>query len=184
MYKSKLEDEQEALQDSLDKRRDMYEKYFDALDEQESDESFEEQQARLQKAISSLSTATDATSLSKLKEYQKQLQELEDEQRQTERDRRRDAVSETLDNQSEAIDQYYEDRLENEQALWTEISNMQESEITDLMTKYNKEFQNATDLNQAYMLLSYKQLHAEVAKMMGNTQAATRATEDYENYKR
>lgn len=61
---------------------------------------------------------------------------------------------------------------------------MQESEITDLMTKYNEEFQNATDLNQAYMLLSYKQLHADVMAMMGNTEAASRATADYENYKR
>lgn len=116
-YKSKLENEQEALQESLDKRRDMYEKYFNALDEEDSDESFEEQQARLQRAIASLSTATDATSLSKLKDYQQQLNDLEDEQRQTERDRRRDAIDETFDNQSEAIDQYYEDRLENEQAL-------------------------------------------------------------------
>ena len=69
-YKNKLEDEQEALQESLDKRKEMYEKYFDALDEEESDENFEEEQARLQRAIASLSTATDATSLTKLKEYQ------------------------------------------------------------------------------------------------------------------
>ena len=183
-YKSKLEGEQEALQESLDKRRDMYEKYFDALDEQDSDESFEDQQARLQRAIAALSTATDATSLSKLKDYQQQLADLEDEQRQTERDRRRDAVSETLDNQSEAIDQYYEERLANEQALWSEISSMSEEQITSLMTTYNDEYKNATDLNKAYMLLSYKQLHADIMAMMGNTDAAAKAMADYENYKR
>ena len=117
MYKAKLEKEQEDLQESLDKRRAMYEKYFDSLEEEESDATFEEEQARLQRAIAALSTATDATSLTKLKEYQEQLQQLEDEQLQTERDRRRDATMESFDNQSEAIDQYYEDRLENEQAL-------------------------------------------------------------------
>lgn len=117
MYKAKLEKEQESLQESLDKRKEMYEKYFDSLDEEESDATFEEEQARLQRAIAALSSSTDATSLTKLKEYQEQLQELEDEQLQTERDRRRDATMEGLDNQSEAIDQYYEDRLENEQAL-------------------------------------------------------------------
>lgn len=182
-YKSKLEGEQEALQNSLDKRRDMYEKYFDALDEQESDETFEEEQARLQRAIASLSTATDATSLTKLKEYQEQLKDLEDTQLQTERDRRRDAVSETLDNQSEAIDQYYEDRLENEQALWTEISSMSETEIANIMTTYNEEYKNATDLNKQYMLLSYKELHANIMGMMGNTEAASKATNDLNNYK-
>ena len=116
-YKSKLEAEQEALQTSLDKRQEMYEKYFDALDEQESDESFEDQQARLQRAIAALSTATDATSLNKRKEYEQQLADLEAEQRQAERDRRREAVSETIDNQKESIDQYYEERLANEKLL-------------------------------------------------------------------
>jgi hypothetical protein len=117
IYKSKLESEQEALQDSLDKRKEMYDKYFDSLEDRESDETFEEEQARLQRAIASLSTSTDATSLQKLKEYQQELADLESDQRQTERDRRREAVTDSLDNQSEALDQYYEDRLSNEQAL-------------------------------------------------------------------
>lgn len=116
-YKAKLEAEQDSLQNSLDKRKEMYEKYFDSLEEEESDESFEEEQARLQRAIASLSTSTDATSLQKLKEYQQELADLEDEQRSTERERRRDSVMDAMDNQSEAVDQYYEDRLANEQAL-------------------------------------------------------------------
>lgn len=61
---------------------------------------------------------------------------------------------------------------------------MSEKQITDLMTKYNDEYRNATDLNKAYMLLSYKQLHADIMAMMGNTEAAAKATADYENYKR
>ena len=183
-YKSKLENEQEALQESLDKRKEMYEKYFDALDNESEDENFEEEQARLQRAIASLSTATDATSLTKLKEYQEQLQDLEDEQRQTERDRRREATMEGLDNQSEAVDQYYEDRLENEQVLWDEISRMSEEEITSLMTTYNDEYKNATDLNKQYMLLSYKELHANIMAMMGDTDAANKAKSDLANYKK
>lgn len=116
-YKTQLESEQESLQNSLDKRKEMYEKYFDSLEEEESDETFEEEQARLQRAIASLSTSTDATSLKKLKEYQQELADLEDEQRSTERERRRETVMDAMDNQSEALDQYYEDRLTNEQAL-------------------------------------------------------------------
>ena len=183
-YKNKLENEQEALQESLDKRKEMYEKYFNALNNEAEDENFEEEQARLQRAIASLSTATDATSLTKLKEYQEQLQDLEDEQRQTERDRRREATMEGLDNQSEAVDQYYEDRLENEQVLWNEISRMSEEEITSLMTTYNDEYKNATDLNKQYMLLSYKELHANIMAMMGDTDAANKAKSDLANYKK
>lgn len=183
MYKAKLEKEQEDLQESLDKRKEMYEKYFDSLEEEESDATFEAEQARLQRAITALSTATDATSLTKLKEYQEQLQQLEDEQLQTERDRRIDATMENLDNQSEAIDQYYKARLENEQALWKEITKMGKDGIEELMTKYNEDYKNATELNQAYMLLSYKQLHADILDMMGSDKAAE-AVVDYENYKR
>lgn len=61
---------------------------------------------------------------------------------------------------------------------------MGEDEITSLMTTYNEEYQNATDLNKQYMLLSYKELHANIMDMMGNTEAATKATSDYENYKK
>lgn len=52
------------------------------------------------------------------------------------------------------------------------------------MTTYNEEYKYATDLNKAYMLSSYKQLHADILAMMGNTDAAAKATADYENYKR
>lgn len=61
---------------------------------------------------------------------------------------------------------------------------MSSEEITNLMTTYNEEYKYATDLNKAYMLSSYKQLHADILAMMGNTDAAAKATADYENYKR
>lgn len=182
--KSKLQEEQDAVQDSLDKRKDMYDKYFESLQEEEDDTDFENEQARLQKAIASLSGATDATSLSKLKEYQQQLNDLEKEQRQTERDRRKDALDTYLDNQEEKMNQYYEDRLNNEQELWNTISSMTEEGITDLMTKYSEDYKNATDLNKMYMLQSYKELHMNLMEMMGNTEGAAKARQDYENYQR
>lgn len=52
------------------------------------------------------------------------------------------------------------------------------------MTKYNEEYQNATELNKAYMLLSYKELHADVLDMIGKPKESIEATIDYENYKR
>lgn len=116
-YKDKLQEEQEALQKSLDKRKEMYEKYYDSLEEQESDEDFEEQQAKLQRAIASLATASDGASLAKRKELQQQLEELEEEQLSTERERRRENVMATLDNESEIVDEYYNDLLEDNRRL-------------------------------------------------------------------
>lgn len=182
--KSKLQEEQDAIQNSLDKRKDMYDKYFESLQEEEDDADFEDEQARLQKAIISLSGATDATSLSKLKEYQQQLDDLEKEQRQTERDRRKDALDTYLDNQEEKMNQYYEDRINNEQELWNTISSMTEEGIADLMTNYSEEYKNATDLNKMYMLQSYKELHMNLMEMMGNTEGAAKASRDYENYQK
>lgn len=182
--KSKLKKEQDAIQNSLDKRREMYDKYFESLQEEEYDTNFENEQARLQKAIVSLSGATDATSLSKLKEYQQELNNLEKEQRQTERDRRKDALDTYLDNQEEKMNQYYEDRLNNEEELWRTISSMTEKGITDLMTSYSEDYKNATELNKMYMLQSYKELHMNLMSMMGNTDGYLKARQDYENYQR
>lgn len=182
--KSKLKEEQDAVQNSLDKRREMYDKYFESLQEEEDDASFEDEQARLQKAIVSLSGATDATSLSKLKEYQQELNDLEKEQRQTERDRRKDALDTYLDNQEEKMNQYYEDRLNNEEELWRTISSMTESGIADLMKTYSEDYKNATELNKMYMLQSYKELHMNLMGMMGNTDGYSKARQDYENYRK
>lgn len=144
-YKNKLQEEQEELQKSLDKRKEMYEKYYDSLEEQESDEDFEEQQAKLQRAIASLAAASDGTSLAKSKELQKQLEELEEEQLSAERERRRENVMATLDNESEIVDEYYDNLLEDNRRLWEDIKRMDALQIHELMTTYNEEWKNGTD---------------------------------------
>lgn len=144
-YKNKLQEEQEELQKSLDKRKEMYEKYYDSLEEQESDEDFEEQQAKLQRAIASLATASDGTSLAKRKELQQQLEELEEEQLSAERERRRENVMATLDNESEIVDEYYDNLLEDNRRLWEDIKRMDALQIRELMTTYNEEWKNGTD---------------------------------------
>lgn len=167
VYKEKLEEEKNALKESLDKRRDLYDKYFDALENKEDDESFEEKQARLRQAISALATASDSTSLNLRKQYQEELAELEKEQLQTERDRRREATQETLDNIEEQMEQYYDERLANEQALWTELKRLSGEELSDLYTQYNAEYQKSTNLNKAYLLESFQEVVNGVKYMIG-----------------
>lgn len=167
VYKEKLEAEKEALQESLDKRRDMYNKYFDLLDEHADDEDFATQQGRLRSALAALSTASDATSLELRRQYQEELKELEKEQLQTERDRRRDSTETTFDNMEEQMEQYYEDRLNNEQQLWKELTRLSGEELSALYTTYNEEYKKSTDLNQQYLLDSFNTVINGVKKMAG-----------------
>lgn len=167
VYKEKLNEEKEALKESLDKRKELYDKYFDALEEQDSDEEFADKQFRLQQAIAALSTATDSQSLALKKQYQEELAELEKDQLAEERDRRREATTTTLDNLEEQMNQYYEERLNNEQMLWQELSKLSSEELTTLYTTYNEEYKKSTDLNKAYLLESFKSIIYGVQSMTG-----------------
>lgn len=185
-YKQQLESEQEALQKSLDKRREMYEKYFDAIDQEDNTEDFESEQARLQRAIAALSSATDANSLQKMKEYQEELADLEQSRLQEERELRKEATLANLDNEETTMEQYYEDRMANEQKLWEEISRMSATEMGKMITTYSEEFKNATNLNKQYLMQSFTELIGGVSSILGisgridpSTWANSLSTSDY-----
>lgn len=131
-YKKVLEAEKDALKNSLDRRKDLYEEYFDAIDAEAEEDDFQSDQMRLQNAIAALSTATDANSLEKLKEYQSELAKLQADHLSDLRDSQRDNMTTLLENQSESLEQYYEERLNNEKALWDEISSYSEQKIDDI----------------------------------------------------
>jgi hypothetical protein len=166
-YKEKLESEKDALQKSLDERKKAYEKYFNDLDNENSDEDFSERQMQLQRAIAALSSSTDANSLALRKEYEEELRDLEKDQLQNERDRRRDATMTALDNSSESLTQYYDERLKNEQKLWEELSSLTREELEDLYKTYNEEYRKSTNENKAYLLDSFKEIIKGVQHMSG-----------------
>lgn len=172
LYKNKLEEEQEALQDSLDKRKEMYEKYFDSLEEEDSDTDFASEQSKLQRAIASLASASDGASLARMKELQQELADLEEEQLEAERERRRENVMTNLDNESELVDQHYEDLLEDNRRLWEEITKMNTSEIRDLMTIYNDEWKNATDEQRKVVEMDLIELYAKFADLTNRSTSA------------
>jgi hypothetical protein len=167
LYKKRLETEQEELQNSLDERKKLYEKYFDALDEESSDEDFEDKQAKLQRAIASLASASDASSLAKMKELQSELEDLENDQLATERERRRENVMATLDNETEMVDDYYEKLLEDNRRLWLDIQKMNSTEIENLMTIYNEEWLKGTDLQRQAINKEHAELYDEIVQLVG-----------------
>ena len=143
---ARLDAEYEATQKSLEKRQELYSKYFDALEAEEDTASYEADRQALLNKIASLSTATDSESLAKLKEAQEALAELDDEQLQSERDFRREAVEESFEKQGEDLDAAYEDAMNNVEGLWQEFITMQKEDQEALFKQYGEEFQNVTAL--------------------------------------
>lgn len=145
IMKAKLEQEYEDTKTSLEKRRDLYTKYFDSLDAEEDEADYEADRQTLLNKIASLSTATDSESLAKLKEAQEALAELDDEQLQSERDMRREAVEESFDTQEQQLEDAYNSAMENVQGLWEEFISMQAEDQKALFLQYGEEFKNVTD---------------------------------------
>lgn len=146
--KARLDEEYEATQKSLEKRQELYSKYFDALDAEEDSENYESDRQVLLNKIAALSTATDSESLARLKEAQEELKELDDEQLQNERDMRREAVEESFEKQGEDLDAAYEDAMANVQVLWEEFCAMAGEDQLELFRQYGEGFQEVTDLQR------------------------------------
>lgn len=121
--KSAYEKEAEALKESLDERKEMYDKYFDALEGEEETQDYEKEHQTLINRIAKLSTATDSKSLKQLKEAQQELGELNKEYNSSQREQRREAVSTRLDEASENIDKKLEEILADGNELWKEWIN-------------------------------------------------------------
>jgi hypothetical protein len=145
---ARLDAEYEATQKSLDKRRDLYNKYFDELDAEAETEDYENDRQALLNKIASLSTATDSDSLAKLKEAQEALADLDDEQLQSERDMRREAVEESFDQQGEQLDAAYESAMSDVQGMWEEFCTMAGEDQLALFQQYGEGFQEVTDLQK------------------------------------
>lgn len=151
LAKTQYEQEAEELQKSLDERREMYDKYFDDLEGKEDETSYESDRQALLNRIAKLSTATDATSLAKLKEAQEELQSLDEERISSQRDARREAVSNRLDKASENIEEQLEKTLADANKIWKEIlevlkeGSMTEQDWRSYLSKIGT-FEGMTDL--------------------------------------
>lgn len=109
MYKA----QEEALTQSLEKRREAYEKYFDALEQTERIEEYATSRDQIIDAISRVSAGTDANSRNKLRDLQKQLKQLEEDEAKNRREEARQAVLENIDDQISQIEERFDKLLNN-----------------------------------------------------------------------
>ena len=146
IYRSYLEQQQEALQDSLNKRKEAYESYFDAINEQQNDEDYQEKVDQLTANLTKLSSSTDMTSKKQAKELEQQLEDLEKERQQELRERAQEAIIEAIDAEVEEINAKFDKLLDNEQLLLEAMKeNMKDPSFINQVLASNRE-NGMTDL--------------------------------------
>ena len=116
-YKSFLEDQQKALEKSLNKRKEAYEKYFDAINQNEEDEDYEKQANILISNLNKLSSTANASAVQEKQRLEQELKKLEEERLKELRERAQEAVLENMDEELKEINEKFDKLLESNQAL-------------------------------------------------------------------
>jgi hypothetical protein len=153
-YKDMLNKEKKDTIDSLNARKEAYQKYFDAINKEYKEEDFEKEKARIQSQLIKLGAASDAESLKKVADLQKQLAQIEGDKAKADRDEAQKAVLESIDEEIKRTNEYY-DQILNDNRLMLQKMSEQVSQNEDLL--------NLQYLN--YLLASGK-TEAEVQQAM------------------
>lgn len=109
--------EEEALTQSLEKRREAYQKYFDGIAKAESLAEYNQNREDLVDAIARVSAGTDANSRRKVADLQRQLRELDKQEAQRRKEEARQAVLENIDSEIQQIQDKFDELLKSDQAL-------------------------------------------------------------------
>ena len=149
-YSEFLTKQNEETLQNLEERQSYYEKYFNNLDAMQEDQDFEADRSSLINKIAALSIATDSASLSKLKEAQQALSDLNKEQATAQRERRREAVLENLEEQRTEVEKSLADKLEKANELWAEILSKMDKGDASITRKFVQDllysnYDNMTD---------------------------------------
>lgn len=116
-YKEYLQQQTDDLKNALNDRKNAYQKYFDAINQEYEDQDYEEQQQLLIENLGKIGAGTDATSMAKIASLESTLKENEKERRETLRQRAQDALLNSLDDQVSNIEERLQEQLENEKNL-------------------------------------------------------------------
>ena len=128
-YKQMLQQQQNDLVDSLNKRKDAYSKYFDAVNQAADDEDYEEKATLLATNLSKLGSSTNAGSQNISKTLEKQLEDLEKERLDTLRQRAQDSITSNIDSEVTEINNKFDDLLNNQQAMLDAMQGTDSAEL-------------------------------------------------------
>ena len=116
-YKEYLQEQQNALTDALNDRKDAYQDYFDVVNQQADDEDFEEQENTLISNIAKLATSTSAAAINTSVDLEQQLEDLEEERLNTLRERAQNQVIENIENAVDEINDKFDKLLNSQSAM-------------------------------------------------------------------
>lgn len=140
VLKEMYQKQEQDLTDSLNRRKEAYQKYFDDLASQEAAADYAQNRDQLIESISRLSAGTDATSRNKISDLRKQLAQIEKEETKRQTEEARQKVLENIDTQIQNIEDQFEALLNNNKALldtmdentyWQRLNNIETLGLTD-----------------------------------------------------
>lgn len=170
--KEMLQAEQDALVKSLEKRKEAYQDYFDAINEAYETQTYEEDKARILEQMGKLGAGTDATSLAKGAELQKQLIELEKKRGEDRRQAAQEAVMTSIDDQIETSNEKYDKMLENDNLMLKLIGEGNRYQYEAMLIAANKTPEEIASLMQGFDAATYDLYNPTVnTPVAGNIEA-------------
>lgn len=127
-YKEYLQTENDATEDALTKRKEAYQNYFDAINEAEEDQDYEEEANQIIANMSKVGVNADASSQKQLSEMEQSLEDLEEERLDTLRERAQEALVQDIDDQIDEMNDTLDELLDNERALLASMTGQWDTE--------------------------------------------------------
>lgn len=127
-YKEYLQTENDATEDALTKRKEAYQNYFDAINEAEEDQDYEEEANQIIANMSKVGVSADASSQKQLSEMEQSLEDLEEERLDTLRERAQEALVQDIDDQIDEMNDTLDELLDNERALLASMTGQWDTE--------------------------------------------------------
>lgn len=166
-YKAYLQDEENAIKDSLTKRKEAYNKYFAAINQAASDEEYEKTANIYRANLTKLGSSTDASAISQRADLEDKLQSLENQHLEDLRKRAQEAIISNIDTEISEISQKFDDLLNNNKQRLELRQNSMNTDNGDFFSKLisNELYKGATaDEAQQYL----RTLQSTFSNRLGN----------------
>ena len=166
-YKAYLQDEENAIKDSLTKRKEAYNKYFAAINQAASDEEYEKTANIYRANLTKLGSSTDASAISQRADLEDKLQSLENQHLEDLRKRAQEAIISNIDTKISEISQKFDDLLNNNKQRLELRQNSMNTDNGDFFSKLisNELYKGATaDEAQQYL----RTLQSTFSNRLGN----------------
>ena len=153
-YKAYLQDEENAIKDSLTKRKEAYNKYFAGINQAASDEEYKKTANIYMANLTKLGSSTDASAIAQRADLEDKLQSLEDQHLEDLRKRAQEAIISNIDTEISEISQKFDDLLNNNKQRLELRQNSMNTNNGDFFSKLisNELYKGATaDEAQQYL---------------------------------